>query len=66
MRVSPMRPEFRGPPPFAPAYVTYTHRLQALIEDLRGFMTVADLAAVAAEAPPPGPITIERSAGREP
>jgi len=32
--------------PFAPPYVSYTHRLRALIEDLRGFMTVADLAAV--------------------
>lgn len=34
------------PPPFAPAYVTYTHRLRALIEDLRSVLTVADLAAV--------------------
>lgn len=33
-------------PPFAPAYVTYTHRLRALIEDLRSVLTVADLAAV--------------------
>jgi len=46
MRLSQMRSEFRGPPPFAPAYFSYTHRLQAFIEDLRGCMTVADLAAV--------------------
>jgi transposase len=46
MRVSPVRSELRGPPPFAPAYVSYTHRLQAFVEDLRGCMTVADLAAV--------------------
>lgn len=46
MRVSQVRSELRGPPPFAPAYVGYTHRLQAFIEDLRGCMTVADLAAV--------------------
>src|ERR1022692_1184386 len=31
-------PELRGVPPFAPAYVSYTHRLQAFIEDLRGMM----------------------------
>jgi transposase len=41
-----MRPELRGFPPFAPAYVSYTHRLQALVEDLWGMMTVTDLAAV--------------------
>lgn len=41
-----LRGEFRDPPPFAPAYVTYTCRLRALVEDLRGFMTVTDLAAV--------------------
>jgi transposase len=46
MRLSPVRSEFRDPPPFAAAYVGYTHRLRAFIEDLRGFMTVADLAAV--------------------
>jgi transposase len=46
MRVSPVRSELRDPPPFAPAYVGYTHRLRALIEDLRGLMTVTDLAAV--------------------
>jgi hypothetical protein len=46
MHLSPVRSELRGPPPFAPAYVSYTHRLQAFIEDLRGCMTVADLAAV--------------------
>ena len=46
MRVPALRSELRGPPPFAPAYVSYTHRLRALIEDLRGLMTVADLAAV--------------------
>ena len=46
MCVSRLWRELRGPPPFAPPYVSYTHRLRALIEDLRGFMTVADLAAV--------------------
>ena len=46
MCVSQLRLELRDPPPFAPAYVGYTHRLRALIEDLRGLMTVADLAAV--------------------
>jgi len=46
MRLSQLRSKLRGPPPFAPAYVTYTHRLRAFIEDLRGLMTVADLAAV--------------------
>ena len=46
MHLSAVRSELRGPPPFAPAYVSYTHRLQALVEDLRGCMTVADLAAV--------------------
>jgi transposase len=46
MCMSQVRSELRGSPPFAPAYVSYTHRLQALIEDLRGCMTVADLAAV--------------------
>src|SRR5512137_902397 len=46
MHLSQVRSELRGPPPFAPAYVSYTYRLQALVEDLRGCMTVADLAAV--------------------
>src|ERR1035438_2704005 len=46
MRMSQVRSELRGTPPFASAYVSYTHRLQAFIEDLRGCMTVADLAAV--------------------
>jgi len=46
MRLSQVRSELRGPPPFAPEYVSYTYRLQAFIEDLRGCMTVADLAAV--------------------
>ena len=32
--------------PFAPAYASYTHRLQGLVEDLWGMMTVTDLAAV--------------------
>lgn len=41
-----LRPDLRGVPPFAPAYVTYTHRLQAFIADLRAVMTVSDLAAV--------------------
>jgi hypothetical protein len=41
-----LRPHFRGVPPFAPAYARYTHRLQAFIEDLRGMMTVSDLAAL--------------------
>ena len=45
MRVLPLRAKLRDPPPFAPAYVTYTSALRDLIEDLRGFMTVADLAA---------------------
>lgn len=46
MPVWALRSELRSPPPFASAYVSYTHRLRAFIEDLRGFMTVADLAAV--------------------
>ena len=41
-----LRPEVRGLPPFAPAYASYTHRLQAFVEGLRGVMTVTDLAAV--------------------
>ncbi len=46
MPVPELRQTFRGLPPFAPAYARYTHRLQAFIEDLRGLMTVSDLAAV--------------------
>jgi transposase len=38
--------DLRGLPPFAPAYVSYTTRLQTFIEDLFGVMTVADLAQV--------------------
>ena len=41
-----LRPEVRSLPPFAPAYVSYTHRLQALVENLWGMMTVTDLAAM--------------------
>jgi len=41
-----LRQTVRGLPPFAPAYAHYTHRLQTFIEDLRGLMTVSDLAAV--------------------
>ena len=41
-----LRPEFRDCPPFAPAYASYTHRLQGLVEDLWGMMTVTDLAVV--------------------
>jgi transposase len=41
-----VRAELRNLPPFAPAYASYTHRLQALVEDLWGRMTVTDLAAV--------------------
>lgn len=36
----------RGRPPFAPAYVRYTHRLQAFVEALAGQMTLSDLAAI--------------------
>ena len=46
MRVPCLRPELRGLPPFAPPYVQYTHRLQALVESLWGMMTVTDLAGV--------------------
>jgi len=46
MPVSELRQTFRDFPPFAPAYAHYTHRLQTFIEDLRGLMTVSDLAAV--------------------
>lgn len=46
MPVSSVRAKVRNLPPFAPPYVTYTHRLQDLVEDLWGMMTVTDLAAV--------------------
>jgi transposase len=41
-----VRQTVRGLPPFAPAYVTYTDRLESFIEGLRSLMTVADLAAL--------------------
>ena len=37
---------FEVSPPFALAYASYTHQLQAFVESLRGMMTVTDLAAV--------------------
>ena len=37
---------FEAAPPFAPAYVRYTRRLQAFVEDLSGRMTISDLAAI--------------------
>jgi len=37
---------FQVSPPFAPAYASHTRQLQALIQSLRGMMTVTDLAAV--------------------
>jgi len=46
MPVPGVRAEVRNLPPFAPAYVWYTHRLQSMVEDLWGMMTVTDLAAV--------------------
>jgi len=46
MPVRGLRPTLRGRPPFAPAYAHYTHRLEAFVNDLRGLMTVSDLAAV--------------------
>lgn len=46
MPVPRVWPQLRSVPPFAPAYVSYTHRLQAFIEDLRGMMTISDLAAL--------------------
>ena len=46
MRVRDLRQTLRGLPPFAPAYARYTRRLEAFINDLRGLMTVSDLAAV--------------------
>jgi len=47
--VQPAANVSRSPPhthTFASAYVTYTRRLAALVKDLRGLMTVSDLAAV--------------------
>ena len=46
MRVCGLRQTLRGRPPFAPAYVRYTHRLQAFVEALSGRMTISDLAAI--------------------
>jgi hypothetical protein len=46
MRVCGLRQTLRGRPPFASAYVSYTHRLASFVNDLRGLMTVSDLAAV--------------------
>jgi transposase len=43
-----LRPGLRGLPPFAPAYVSYTHRMKVFVEDLYGVMTVSDLAALTA------------------
>ena len=37
---------FEVSPPFALAYASYTHQLQAFVESLRGMMTVTDLAAI--------------------
>jgi transposase len=41
-----VRPAFRGRPPFAPPYASYTHRLETFVGDLRGVMTITDLATV--------------------
>lgn len=46
MPVRGLRQTVRGLPPFAPAYAHYTRRLEAFVNDLRGLMTVSDLAAV--------------------
>jgi hypothetical protein len=46
MPVRGLRQTLRGRPPFAPAYVRYTRRLQAFIEDLSGRMTISDLSAI--------------------
>ena len=46
MPVCGLRQTLRGRPPFAPAYVRYTHRLQTFVEDLSGRMTISDLAAI--------------------
>lgn len=41
-----LRQTLRGLPPFAPGYAHYTRRLEAFVNDLRGLMTVSDLAAI--------------------
>ena len=41
-----LRQTLRGLPPFAPVYAHYTRRLEAFVNDLRGLMTLSDLAAV--------------------
>jgi transposase len=41
-----LRQTLRGLPPFAPAYARSTRRLEAFVNDLRGLMTVSDLAAI--------------------
>src|SRR5271156_3868958 len=46
VRMPGMRPTVRGGPPFAPAYASYTHRLETFVGDLRGVMTITDLATV--------------------
>jgi transposase len=46
MPVRGLRQTLRGRPPFAPAFVRYTRRLQAFVEDLSGRMTISDLAAI--------------------
>jgi len=46
MPVPGLQQTVRGLPPFAPAYAPQTHRLQMFIADLRGLMTLSDLAAV--------------------
>ena len=46
MPVRGLRQTLRGRPPFAPAYAHYTRRLEAFVNDLRGLMTVSDLAAL--------------------
>jgi transposase len=46
MPVCGLRQTLRGLPPFAPAYAHYTRRLEAFVNDLRGLMTVSDLAAI--------------------
>jgi transposase len=46
MPVRDLRQTLRGRPPFAPAYAHYTRRLEAFVNDLRGLMTVSDLAAI--------------------
>jgi transposase len=46
MPVWGLRQTLRGLPPFASGYVSYTRRLEAFVNDLRGLMTVSDLAAV--------------------